>query len=340
MRRPWLWLQLLIGWLPVWGLFLALISAAHDELTLWGATFVATRLVVTAAALGLLVAKVTRRFPWPTPVKLGFVLLHLACAIAYAVVWVMFNSLIQSAAWAAPVFFSSYLLMPFLILGVWLYVMTAGVLYASEATTRAARAEAAAAQSQLAALRGQLNPHFLFNALHTVVQLTSRAPDRAARAAEDIAGLLRTSLEETRDLVPLADEWRFVERYLDMERIRFGERLRVEAMLSPGSLEATVPSFALQTLVENAVRHGAAPKVDPTTLVVTTTIADDVLEVTVRDDGVGLADGAPRTAGTGTGLTRLRERLQVLYGSRASLTLSPGERGVSAVMRIPVEHGR
>ncbi len=336
MPRRWLWIQLAIGWLPVWALFVTLLSAAHQELSVWGAALVATRMVVAGAILGPLVARVVRRLPWPHPMRVSFALWHLVAATAYGGTWVLMNSIIDSVVRAQLTLFVSYLLAPFVILGVWLYVMTAGVLYAADATTRASRAELVAAQSQLAALRGQLNPHFLFNALHTVVQLTHRAPDRAARAAEDIAGLLRTSLEETRDLVPLVDEWRFVERYLEMERIRFGDRLIVQHNLAPAAMDALLPSFALQTLVENAVRHGAAPRVDATTIVIRASLGQDTLEVTVQDNGVGTTNSALQSS-SGTGLRRLRERLTVLYQGAATLTLNAGHDGVTAILRTPQE---
>ena len=100
-----------------------------------------------------------------------------------------------------------------------------------------------------------MHPHFIFNALHTVVQLIPREPTRAAEAAELIAELLRTVVEEDRDVIALAEEWRFVERYLEIERIRFGERLDIDVRISPAARSATLPSFSLQTMVENAVQQ-------------------------------------------------------------------------------------
>lgn len=220
----------------------------------------------------------------------------------------------------------------------WLYVIVAGVTYAAQAAERAARIEAIAARSQLAALRAQLNPHFLFNALHTVVQLIPSEPRRAAHAAEQIAALLRTTIEADRDIVPLGEEWAFVERYLDIERIRFGDRLQVEADLSDAARGALLPSFAVQTLVENAVRHGAAPQVEPTTIAVQGRTTGGMLTVTVRDTGAG-ATAAAIAAG-GTGLARLRERLAALYGGRARLewTTEPG-RGFTATLVLPHDPG-
>jgi LytS/YehU family sensor histidine kinase len=226
----------------------------------------------------------------------------------------------------------------FLFIGTIAYAIVAGVSHAVEASARAARAEAAAAQTQLAALRAQLQPHFLFNALHTVVQLIPVEPQRAMEAAELVADLLRATLEERRDEVTLDDEWDFVSRYLAVERIRFGDRLVVRSDLATGLLEERVPAFALQTLVENAVRHGAAPRVAATEIVVSAAGSASELTLSVRNTG----DGAPLRAegGAGTGLARLRERLAVLYGSAARLACGPAsDGGFEAVLVVPRHRG-
>ena len=217
------------------------------------------------------------------------------------------------------------------------YVVIAGVTYLDVATTRAARAEAAVAQTQLAALRAQLQPHFMFNALHTVVQLIPMDPVRAVEAAELVAGLLRTALDEERDVVSLADEWAFVSRYLELEGIRFGDRLRVSANIDPELFDAQVPTFALQTLVENAVRHGAAPRVTPTDVVVKAAGIGSELVLSVRNSG-GVVSGDRADGGTGTGLRRLNERLEVLHGGAARLEYGTRpEGGFEAVVTLPLE---
>jgi sensor histidine kinase YesM len=227
------------------------------------------------------------------------------------------------------------MLVPNLVLGAWLYVMIAGTMYAARATERVTRAEAVAVRAQLAALRSQLNPHFLFNALHTVVHLIPERPGDASRAAEQVAGLLRTSIEEGRDLVSVEEELAFVQRYVDIERLRFGDRLVVQIEADAEAREQEVPAFAIQTLVENAVRHGASPNVAATTIRVTTVVGAGMLTIAVSDTGAG----ADRSAGLeqrGTGLRHLRERLAVLYGPRASLHLdsSPGA-GFTARLTLP-----
>lgn len=340
--RAWLWVQLLIGWLPVWALYASMIVAMHGAEVV-GAAFVAARAIAVAAFLGLGVLRLTERFPWPRTVRPGFVLAHIVGAFAFASAWMVLASVLEGLVrWRLWVLTPAGIT-PFLTIGVWLYIAVAGVSYAARATQRAARAEATASRSQLAALRGQLNPHFLFNALHIVVQLIPVEPARAAEAAERLAALLRTASAEDRDLVPLSEERDFVERYLALEQLRFGDRLQVRFEIDPLVARAIVPSFVLQTLVENAVRHGAAPLEEPTTVTLRARaearVRERVLVLEVADTGAGAAAAAVTSGGTG--LRRLRERLEALYGPRASLatTSAPGA-GFSAVVSLPLELDR
>ena len=334
MRRV-AWVQILIGWLPVWALLAVMVFTAHGGL-FSVAALVSLRLVIAGAVIGLLVFRLTMRLPWPRPLRVSFVAIHCVAAAAYSVSWFALNSVIQSLVRGETVIVIGYGLGPYFVLGVWLYVMIAGVSYSAQSADRAALAEAAAARAQLAALRSQLNPHFLFNALHTVVQLIPREPKRAAHVAEELAGLLRETIEEDRDVVTLDRELAFVEKYLSLERVRFGERLRVRVNVAESARSATVPSFAVQTLVENAVRHGAAPRVEPTDISVDAGGSGGVLVVTVRDTGGG---ASPATNGSGTGLKRLRERLGVLYGGTARLDAGPAAGGFVATLTIPQEAG-
>lgn len=337
--RSWLWLQLIIGWLPVWALYALLIVTAHPGNSLHTAAFAALQAIVLAALLGLAVQRLVARLPWPHPFGLRFAAIHVLGAILYSAAWIGMIAALETVVHpGAPAMVGS---MPqgYFVLGVWFYVMVAGISYASTAAERAARAEALVAQSQLAALRAQLNPHFVFNALHTVVQLIPGDPALASRAAEQVAGLLRTTLEEDRDLVPLSDEVAFVEQYLEIERIRFGDRLDVRIHVTGDAAAATIPSFALQTLVENAIRHGAGPRVEPTTIAIDGRVEGEILTLTVRDNGGG---ASPEQLGRkgGTGLSRLRDRLAALYQGRARLDLStaPGT-GFTASLSVPQDTG-
>ncbi len=332
MSRRVIWLQLLIGWFPLTVLFTVLIASAHG-IDLSAGAILAVRMIVSAAVLGILVQRLVENYPFPRPVRVKFVLAHAGYAFAYSTVLLLVNSAIESAMHGQLVLTVGPSLPLTFFTGVWLYVMIAGVAYTSISTERAAQAEAEAAKAQLAALRAQLHPHFLFNALHTVVQLIPREPKRAADAAEQLAGLLRTTIEEDRDLVTVAEECAFVERYVAIEQMRFGDRLSVSMQVEESAQENTIPVFALQTLVENAVRHGAAPRVEPTDIVIRGRLVGDRLEMIVTDNGAGTSDADAK----GTGLRRLRERLAALYGGDASLIAGPlADAGYSATLSVPV----
>lgn len=335
MGRAWIWAQWLIGWLPVAALFAVLMMTVHGA-GFASALHYSLRLMATAALLGLLVHRFTARLPWPHPLKFGFIAKHALGAALYAVAWVAANSAVESVVERRVVVVVGPGIAAYLVTGVWFYVMIAGVAYAQRAAARNAQLEALQARSQLAALRAQLHPHFLFNALHTVVQLIPLDPERATRAAEQLAALLRASFDNPRELVTLREEWAVVQLYLDIEAIRFGERLIVATDFAPAALGEALPSFALQTLVENAVRHGAAPRVAPTTLRVRASVEGAGLRIVVEDDGMGAEPAALQAAGTG--LRRLRERLSGIYGGGATLALdtAPG-RGLRAELRLPLQ---
>ena len=334
--RGWLALQLAIGWLPVLALYAASMSVVHG-VPISDALIVSARAIGVAAVLGLLVLRFVQRHPWPRSVRPRYILQQVFAAVGFSASWVLLSNVVESIAHGAIVHTPPDLVPPFLLLGLWLYVAVAGVSYAVQATARAARAEAVAVRAQLAALRGQLNPHFLFNALHTVVHLIPVAPELAADSAERLAALLRTALEEDRDRVTLQEEHAFVARYVELELVRFGERLVVQWDIPVAVSESLVPAFALQTLVENAVRHGASARVESTRIAVSATRSGPTLTLTVTDDGAGAAlTVAP---GGGSGLRRLRERLDALYGPRAVLTCEsrPGA-GFTARVTLPFEH--
>ena len=291
-----------------------------------------TVLVVIAFA----VYRLSRVLPWPTrPPRWRFFVIHLAMVPVCVMTFLLTShALMLLLIGYRP---SVDHLLGYFVVGAYLYVPVAGASYMVEATRRTARAETAAAQMQLAALRGQIHPHFLFNALHTVVQLIPINPARAIEAAELVADLLRATMEDERDVISLREEWAFVSRYLELERIRFGERLRVHADVDPHLLDVRIPSFALQTLVENAVRHGAAPRVEPTDIAVAAAATSSAVTFSVRNNGNGRATNGAASS-TGTGLNRLRERLVALHGNAARLTYGVRDDGdFEAVVMVPRE---
>jgi len=157
----------------------------------------------------------------------------------------------------------------------------------------------------------------------------------ASRMIELLGGVLREVLHAgaTRDR-PLADELRFAERYLEIEQVRFSDRLRVRWAVDPGVRDALVPEFLLQPLVENAVRHGIAPRREGGTIEIAARAEGDALVLEVRDDGAGYA---PDARGPGLGLANVRERLATLFGDAARLAVARGtDGGTVAAVRLPL----
>ena len=211
-----------------------------------------------------------------------------------------------------------------------------------EQEARAARAEALRMRAELAALRGQLNPHFLFNTLHTLTALVSREPDTAEHALERFGDMLRYVLDvkrAAREDVTLAEELRFVRDYLSLEQLRLGDRLKVVERVDPETLDCVIPSLTLQPLVENAIKHAVAPRVQGGTIELVASLDGDSLVLEVRDDGPG-ADKLNVDAATGMGLRAVRQRLVTRYGEDASfgITTAP-QQGFVVRASIPAHVG-
>lgn len=188
------------------------------------------------------------------------------------------------------------------------------VRYYREGRERALRAgalEAQLAQAQLQALRMQLNPHFLFNTLQAISVLVVEQPRSAQRMLTLLGDLLRAVLEGGgRQEIPLREELDFLRRYLEIEQVRFPDRLDVRYEVEPGLDDALVPSFVLQPLVENSIRYAIAPRAERGTLVIGARVTEGVLRLSVRDDGPGF----PALFEEGVGLSTTRARLEKLYG--------------------------
>jgi two-component system LytT family sensor kinase len=201
---------------------------------------------------------------------------------------------------------------------------------------REAELEARLAQARLQALRMQLNPHFLFNTLNSIASLVHEQP-QAEEMIEALSDLLRLTLNASdRQEVSLREELRFLERYLLIEQIRFGERLRVEKQIDAAALDAQVPILILQPLVENAIKHGIESQITSGAIQLTAERAGETLLLRVKDNGRGLASSAKGLLKEGVGLSNTRSRLKELYGGRASLDLKPGKAGgFSAEIRMP-----
>lgn len=199
------------------------------------------------------------------------------------------------------------------------------------------QARSAAQQAQLAALRYQLNPHFLFNALNSISALivTKRNED-AEQMTDKLSSFLRSSLNaDPGELVPLDEELALTEEYLDIESVRFGERLNVSVDCSPVASEALVPSFLVQPLVENAIKHGVAPSRDSVTIDIRADVEDGDLCITVANCMNGEEQQERRERNgrrAGVGLINVRRRLEAVYGKGATLVAEPmGSRYVATI---------
>ncbi|MGH9937203.1 MAG: sensor histidine kinase [Blastocatellia bacterium] len=198
--------------------------------------------------------------------------------------------------------------------------------------------EAQLQQARLRALQMQLHPHFLFNALNTVAMLIRNGEHRqAVRMTAGLGELLRRSLDEnTGQEAPLEHELEFIRRYLELEQLRFPDRLRVEIEASAESLSALVPNLILQPLVENAIRHGVAQSSSAGLVRIVARRANEWLELFVQDDGKGLPNDWELAQQQGIGLGNTRTRLAQLYGERAELTLqNASPTGVVARLKMP-----
>ena len=198
---------------------------------------------------------------------------------------------------------------------------------------RASRLEARLARAQLAVLTMQLQPHFLFNTLHAISALMYRNVEGADRMIARLSDFLRLSLDSAGvQEVSLKREMEYLDKYLEIEQVRFGERLEVRRAIEPATLDLLVPNLVLQPLAENAVRYGIAPRAGGGRIEIAASVSDGNLTVEVRDDGPGAAGPIVE----GLGLANTRARLEQLYGSEASLALGgAGDGGFRARLTIP-----
>ena len=298
----------------------------------------------------------SKRWPLTRPRLWLRILFHVFMAVMFCVAWATVGQLLrmllvrifapelyQSATWSGlGIEWLSWIFitLPF---GVAVYLCVVGIEHATryfiearEREVQVARLSEQLSSARFDALQAQLNPHFLFNTLNTITVLV-RDNDRqgAVSIIEHLSELLRRTLTRHRaNEVSLGEELDLVHQYVAIEQARFSDRLRPEFRIPDVLMSAAVPSFSLQHLVENAIRHGIAKHPDAGLLVITAERDGDVLQITVVDDGVGIDPAAPIPPGHG--IDNTRERLRALYGDNASLAVAPRpERGTIATLRLP-----
>jgi two-component system LytT family sensor kinase len=346
-QRRWLKFALYIaGWTLAAFIFAILLKSAMEENVGW-------RRVITSslgqwyawAALFPGIYWLARRFPLESSRLASRLTVHLAVAIFVAflhpslqaiLVWLIrgfsdplmliVSRLRHEAFWICTQGFVVY----------WVMLLASHTIHVQSRLRaqelRASRLEAQLAQAQLSALKMQLHPHFLFNTLHSISALLHEDVEAADRMVARLGDFLRLTLDNSENQeVTLEQELEFLRCYLDIEMTRFQDRLRVEFDVGPGTLGALTPNLILQPLVENAIRHGIAHRIEPGCVEIRSERQGDKLRIEVRDDGPGFASNTP-----GIGLTNTRARLQRLYGSGYVLQLNNGtQNGAVVILEIP-----
>jgi two-component system, LytTR family, sensor kinase len=192
-----------------------------------------------------------------------------------------------------------------------------------ERELRTSQLEARLALSRLQVLKMQLHPHFLFNTLNAISELMYKNPDAAERMISHLSDLLRLSFENLEvQEISLKQELEFLRKYLEIEQMRFEDRLKVEMNISPDTLDAGVPNMILQPLVENAIKHGLAPRAEGGTIEIGAVRNNGHLDLTVSDNGIGVPFGDLENLDEGVGLSNTRRRLRHLYGDTHTFTLT------------------
>jgi len=335
---------ILAAWLPffvVWVLFFMSFSRER-----FSTIFITSLITIgSAGLLGIAVWHLCRRWPWPLRFSLVFYLLQLFFALLYAAAWTVAIYGLDSLQLgnAVPNFWTVPVLARQLLTGLWFYAIFAGISYSVQTRNRlhekealATRAEALASAARLDAVRARLNPHFLFNALHTLAALVKFRPAMAEGAIERLGDMLRYTLKEDgRELVEFSEEYGFTRQYLAFEQLRYEDRLKVDLQVDPESFNFEVPPFSMQTLAENAVHHAISIRPEGGSIWINCSCLDGNLTISVRDDGPG--DGLNGSNGQSHqfGLRSLRERLQSAYGPSADLQIRSGPQGFEAAFVIP-----
>ncbi|HEX6134116.1 MAG TPA: histidine kinase [Longimicrobiales bacterium] len=303
----------------------------------------------------------SRRFPFEPGRWQGRLPIHLAAAVVFAVLHITLASWISDyvlyEGGEMPFNFRtnlSRLLTIYFVIELVTYFAVVGAYHAydyarryrereyetAQLALKASRLEASLSRANLDSLRMQLNPHFLFNTLNAISVMAMKGERQGVvRMLSLLSDLLRLSLDHRQQVVSLREELEILDRYLEIEHVRFRDRLNLEREIDPEALDAEVPSLLLQPLVENALRHGIARRAGPGLVRVEARIVDgEAIELRVLDTGPG-PEAAPSSHGTGVGLANTRARLEQLYGDRHELTLTTRpEGGACVTVRLPLRY--
>jgi signal transduction histidine kinase len=320
-------------WLPIFGVYTFMFSKV-DQSGDGSPAAKAAAYILPGVLLGGLIWRLSARVRWRHMGWPRLLVVELVMALGYAIAWsaLFYVGVGILVSWG-PVRhavknknFGWQLIFCSLI-----YLLHAAVFHSLRISRElkardreAAESENLRVRAEMRALRGQLDPHFLFNSLHSITALVRQDPKSAEEALLQFAGLLRRVLDVNRDRagdeVLLSEEVAFVEDYLAIERLRLGHRLRIVSDFSPEALSSRLPAFSLQPIVENAVRYAIAPRRDGGTITLHGSVAEGKLKVMVADDGPGMDPAVARRA-DGVGLNAIGRRLQLRHHDGASMSI-------------------
>ena len=313
---------------------------------------------MAVAAKQLYATQILSWTPWifATPIVIALgrrkapAALHVLALVAIDVTWAAVSSAVQrtlnpfAAGGVQPPFMKAWLVRAEagVLQNVLVYAVVLAASYALDTRDRLARQDAEAARlneqltsARLHALQQQIEPHFLFNALHAVGGLVREGQkDTAVRAIADLSDCLRRLLRTEAQLVPLARELEFTEKYLDIQKLRFGDDLRVDVDVPTELLLLQVPSITLQPIVDNAIKHGISQRVGGGAVRIAARREDGWLALTVYNDGPPLDDRPD--AGRGIGFENLGARLTMIYQGNFRLTIDNAQTGVLVALSVPV----
>ncbi len=343
-RQRLFWFLQIAGWLGY-------VGAAYLNALSYEKEASYLRLVLVVALLGFVLTLAMRylyRAIWNSP-PVSLAVLTFSICYGMALIWrVVSNNLYwewvkpewQAEAWMDHV---SGVMSSFYVLACWSGLYFGIKLYQQYQlqAQQTLAANAAAHQAQLKMLRYQLNPHFLFNTLNAISTLIlDRNSEAANTTVTRLSDFLRYTLDnDPKNRVTLRKELEAIDLYLEIETVRFGDRLVVKQEIEIKALDALVPSLILQPLVENAIKYAITPREDGGQILISANCSANTLSITVADDGPGIAKSGSRKArSTGVGLRNIRERLQQLYGDQQDFTLAPNHpSGLVATLNVPCE---
>jgi signal transduction histidine kinase len=326
------------------------------DLALWRLLVLNLGYWYVPASVTSLIFRIAHRFPidsvrWPRALGAhalgvaGFAVLHMACMVSLRVALWPGTFLQSYKTYGDFVRFIQRVLLTNLDWALMTYSAIVGLSYAlryyreSQARAiKAAQLETSLAEARLKTLEAELHPHFLFNTLHAISSLIHSQPEAADRMISRLSDLLRITFARSgAACVPLQEELEFLQKYLEIEQTRFQDRLSVKYEIDSDTLDAEVPRMILQPLVENAIKHGVAPRSGPGTIRISSRREGDALRLEVHDNGVGLSGGARAKLHGGVGLSNTRARLECLYGEAYALEFSEADKGLSVEMRFPFQ---